>query len=139
MVSVLRPSHEYTAMHINEISGLTGVVISAAKSSRRSAASFARRRATRARARGVVRSCWTGSRLHVGVGVDAQLVRKFDSRVGFGVARSDDGDDIIMEDIASAEGLGSKHARVVSMSNDISSAKTSVDDGNDGGDDDNVI
>jgi len=47
-----------------------GVVISAARSSWCSAASFARRRAARARARGVVKSCWTGSNLRVG-GIDA--------------------------------------------------------------------
>jgi hypothetical protein len=50
----------------NKRTRLTGVVISAARSSWCSAASFARRRAARARARGVVKSCWTGSNLRVG-------------------------------------------------------------------------
>lgn len=57
-------------------------MISAAKSSRCSAASFARRRAARARARGVVKSCWTGSDLHVSVGMC----------IGFGVNVDVDGD-----------------------------------------------
>lgn len=66
------------------------MVTSAAKSSRRSAASFARRRAARARARGVVMSCWTGNGLRVG-GVDApHLVVDPEARtVGFAVARAD--------------------------------------------------
>jgi hypothetical protein len=75
----------------------------------------------------VVRSCWTGRRLHVGVGVgvgvDAKLVIDFDARVGFGVERTDEGDDIMEEeDIANAE-VGAKEARVVSMSDDISGTR----------------
>jgi len=108
---------------------LTGVVMSAAKSSRRSAASFARRRAARARARGVVRSCWTGSDLHVdlGLGVDAQLiaVKDPDARIGFGVASSEtDTDDVdgadadeISVDIARAA-EGTKDAKVTTPASD---------------------
>jgi hypothetical protein len=108
---------------------LTGVVISAAKSSRRSAASFARRRAARARARGVVRSCWTGSDLHVdlGLGVDAQLVlavKDPDTRLGFGVANSEtdtdvdgaDADEIRVDIARAAE--GAKDAKVTTPASD---------------------
>lgn len=91
---------------------LTGVVTSAAKSSRRSAASFARRRAARARARGVVRSCWTGNSLRVW-GVDApHLVAD-----GSGVASADADADasVTSEDIVySAEGSKGKDAKVMS-------------------------
>jgi hypothetical protein len=62
---------------------LTGVVISAAWSSRRSAASSARKRAKRARARGVVVSCWTGSDRHVSV--DVEVVMDPDACSGFWV------------------------------------------------------
>ena len=80
---------------------------SAAKSSRRSAASFARRRAARARARGVVKSCWTGNGRRVG-GVDAPpLVVDPETRtVNLGVARAD-GDN----NVNSAE--GTKDAKVM--------------------------
>ena len=109
--------------------------MSAAKSSRRSAASFARRRAARARARGVVRSCWTGSDLHVdrGLGVDAQvelgIVKDSEARVGFGVASSEAGIDVdvdaeIRVDIARAAAVaaaeGTKDAKVTPASDDIS-------------------
>jgi len=94
-----------------------GVVTSAAKSSRRSAASFARRRAARARARGVVRSCWTGNSLRAG-GVDApHLVVDPEARtVGLGVVRTD-ADAVINVDIVNAA-VGTKDAKV--MSDDIS-------------------
>jgi len=84
-----------------------GVVISAAKSSRRSAASFARRRAARARARGVVMSCWMGSDLHVGVGIgiDAEpVIGLEDARTGFGVASIDVDADIKLDIESAAEG-----------------------------------
>jgi len=61
-----------------------------------------------------------GRCLHLGVGVDAKLVIDFDARVGFGVERTDEGNDIMEEeDIANAE-VGAKEARVVSVSDDIS-------------------
>jgi len=71
--------------------------MSAAKSSRRSAASFARRRAARARARGVVRSCGTGSDLHVGVGIGFDvgllvIILDPETRSGFGVTRTENAD-----------------------------------------------
>jgi hypothetical protein len=105
--------------------------MSAAKSSRRSAASFARKRAARARARGVVRSCWTGSDLQVdlGLGVDAQLVvvvENPDARIGFGVARSevagvvdadDDADAEIRVDIACAAEVA-KDAKAATLASD---------------------
>jgi hypothetical protein len=92
---VLRPTTSLTNEKKKKRNGdgrLTGVVTSAAKSSRRSAASFARKRAARARARGVVRSCWTGNSLRVsGVDSDApHLIVDPETRtVGLGVARSD--------------------------------------------------
>jgi hypothetical protein len=117
----------YVCMYVWEVLiWLTGVVMSAAKSSRRSAASFARRRAARARARGVVRSCWTGSDLHVdlGLGVDAQLVavENPDARIGFGVARSEaagvvDADDEIRVDIACAAEVA-KDAKAATLASD---------------------
>jgi hypothetical protein len=92
---------------------LTGVVTNAAKSSRRSAASFARKRAARARARGVDRSCWTGNSLRVG-GVDTpHLVVDPEARtVGLGVARTDADADINVDMVNSAE--GTKGAKVMS-------------------------
>jgi hypothetical protein len=111
---------------------LTGVVMSAAMSSRRSAASFARRRAARARARGVVRSCWTGSDLHVdpGLGVDAQLGagKGPEARIGFGVARSAPDTDVTVDadsenrvDIARvAEGTKDAKVTPTCASDDIS-------------------
>jgi hypothetical protein len=107
--------------------------MSAAKSSRRSASSFARKRAARARARGVVRSCWTGRGL-LYVGVDAELVIDLDARTGLGVARTDADADIRLDIVSAAE--GTKDAKATS--GDIRrQAKTSTsDDGNDGGDDD---
>ena len=94
--------------------GFTGVVTSAAWSSRSSAASFARRRAARARARGVVRSCWMGRERHVGVDAELEMHPGACVRSGLGVARADaDVDaDIISADIASVD------ARAV-MSRDI--------------------
>ncbi|KAF8495162.1 hypothetical protein F5888DRAFT_1712577 [Russula emetica] len=92
-----------------------GVVTSAAKSSRRSAASFARKRAARARARGVDRSCWTGKGLRVGgIGIDApHLVVDPETRtVGLGVARTDADADINVHMVNSAE--GTKGAKVMS-------------------------
>jgi hypothetical protein len=85
-------------------------VISAAWSSRRSAASFARKRAARARARGVVGSCWTGSDLHVGVGVE--LIRDPDVRSGLGVARTDADADINV-DIVTVAADGAKDAKAM--------------------------
>lgn len=91
---------------------LTGVVTSAARSSRRSAASFARKRAARARARGVVKSCWTGSSLRVCV-IDApHLVVDPEAReVCLGVTRNDvDAADICIVNAA----VGTEDATVTS-------------------------
>ena len=91
---------------------LTGVVTSAARSSRRSAASFARRRAARARARGVVRSCWTGSSLRV-CGIDALHLVVYPEACGvcLGVAKDDDVDaDICIVNAA----VGTEDAKVTS-------------------------
>jgi hypothetical protein len=101
---------------------LTGVVISAAKSSRRSAASFARRRAARARARGVVMSCWTGSDLHVGVGIgiDAEFVISDDARTGFGVVSIDVDADMKLDIESAAEGANGAKA---TTSDDIRGAR----------------
>lgn len=90
---------------------LTGVVTSAAWSSRRSAASFSRRRAARARARGVVMSCWIGRDWHVGV--DAELGIHPGACVpgGLGVERADADVDA---DIISASVDGAKDRAVVS-------------------------
>lgn len=99
--------------------------MSAAISSRRSAASFARRRAARARARGVVRSCWTGSGLPVGVGVGSDMglhVIVFDpeTRSGFGVARAEDADvDAEVKVDTAREVEGAKDEKVTEASNDI--------------------
>lgn len=106
-------------------SWLTGVVISAAKSSRRSAASFARRRAARARARGVVRSCWTGSDLHVSVGIGfgvepPVVVLDPGRRGGFGVARTEDADvDAEMRVETAREAEGAKDGKAIAASDDI--------------------
>jgi hypothetical protein len=98
-------------------------VISAARSSRRSAASFARRRAARARARGEVRSCWTGSDLHVGVDAELAVVELGPgTRSVFGVARTDgdadaDADAEIRVDIASAA-EGTSNAKAATAASD---------------------
>jgi hypothetical protein len=87
-------------------------VISAAWSSRRSAASFARKRSARARARGVVRSCWTGSDLHADV--DLELIIDPDLRIGFGVAWTDaDADADTKVDIVTAAAEGAKDAKAM--------------------------
>ena len=85
---------------------LTGVVTSAAWSSRCSAASCARRRAARARARGVVMSCWMGRDWHVGVDAELGMHPGECARGGLGVARADaDVDaDITSTDIVSVDG-----------------------------------
>jgi len=90
-----------------------GVVTSAAWSSRRSAASFARRRAARASARGVVMSCWMGRDWHVGVDAELGMHPGVCVRGGLGVARADAevDADIISADIASVD--GAKDARVI--------------------------
>ena len=91
------------------------MVISAARSSWSSAASFARRRAARARARGVVRSCWTGSNLRVG-GNDAPHLAvdpEPEARMGgLGVASIDADADIRVDIVYAAE--GTKGAKVMS-------------------------
>ena len=98
------------------------MVISAAKSSRRSAASFARRRAARARARGVVRSCWTGNSPRVGgVTVDAPqlIVDDPEARtVGLGVTGTDADDADIKVDIVNAAAEGTKDSKVTSDDDD---------------------
>ena len=105
------------------------MVTSAAKSSRRSAASCARRRAARARARGVVRSCGTGSDLHaveIDLGLGVVLGSDPETRLGFGVVRRDavgadvdaDVDAEIRVDIASAA-VGVKDAKDSPASEDI--------------------
>lgn len=108
---------------------LTGVVISAAKSSRCSAASFARRRAARARARGVVRSCGTGNDLHVGVGIGIgigvnvgllAIVLDSETRSGFGVVRAEDADvDAEMRVDTAREAEGAKDGKAIAASDDI--------------------
>ena len=94
--------------------------MSAAKSSCRSAASYARRRAARARARGVVRSCWTGNNRRVGGTDPPHLVVDPEARmVGLGplgVARIEADADIKVDIVNAAE--GAKGANV--MSDDIS-------------------
>ena len=98
--------------------------MSAAKSSRRSAASFARRRAARARARGVVRSCGTGSDLHIGVGVGFDvglrvIVIDLETRSGFGVAWTEDADvDAEMRVDTAREAEGAKDGKAVAVSDD---------------------
>lgn len=127
-----------SVIHIHEIEvmvdgvddWLTGVVMSAAKSSRRSASTFARKRAARARARGVVRSCWTGR------DVDAELGIDLDARTGLGVARADA--DIRLDIVNAAE--GEKGAKA--MSGDIrrqAKSSTSDDDGGGGDGDEDVV
>jgi len=73
---------------------------SAAWSSRRSSASIARRRAARACARGVVKSCGTGRDWHVGVDAELEIRPGACVRGGLGVVRADvDADaDIISAD-----------------------------------------
>lgn len=89
---------------------LTGVVTSAAWSSRRSSASFARIRAARACARGVVKSCWTGRDWQIGVDAELGIRPGACFRGGLGVVRADvDADADISAD--------AKDARV--MSGDI--------------------
>jgi hypothetical protein len=90
---------------------LTGVVISAARSSRCSAASLARRRAARARARGVVRSCWTGSNLRVG-GIDPEPEARMGGPGGLGVASIEPDADIKVDIVNAAE--CTKGAKVIS-------------------------
>jgi hypothetical protein len=85
-------------------------VISAAWSSRCSAASFARKRSARARARGVVRSCWTGSDLHVDV--DLEFIIHPDLRIGFGVTWTDADADTNV-DIVTAAAEGAKDAKAM--------------------------
>lgn len=118
--SVLTPANERRSR-----AHCAGVVISAAKSSRCSAASFARRRAARARARGVVRSCWTGNDLHVGVGIDFDVgllanVLDSETRSGFGVVRAEDADvDAEMRVDTAREAEGAKDEKTIAASDDI--------------------
>jgi len=118
--SVLTPANERRSS-----AHCAGVVVRAAKSSRCSAASFARRRAARARARGVVRSCWTGNDLHVGVGIGFDVglladVLDSETRSGFGVVRVEDVDvDAEMRVDTARVAEGAKVGKVIAASDDI--------------------
>jgi hypothetical protein len=73
----------------------------------------------------VVRSCWTGSCLHVGVGVGSDvgllvIVLDPETRSGFGVARAEDADvDAEMKVDTAREVEGAKDRKVIEASDDI--------------------
>jgi hypothetical protein len=72
----------------------------------------------------VVRSCWTGSGLHVGVvGSDVGplvIVLDPETRSGFGVARDEDADvDAEMKVDTTREVEGAKDEKVIEASDDI--------------------